>query len=380
MAKKDNYYLTYQEEIKSKDKSVNSYIRRMLAITQAMFVYKGLPDSLPQNELEKLLQTNGNVFVTEVAGKMYAFTGGWGGTPDVYNNPTEYIVANPYLNLNKTYKIGIDGILIKNDSGANSLLPIFGKYGVLCSDTLLSLNTCSVLSRITMLISASDDKTKQSADEFITRILNGDFSVIGENAFFKGVNLQSINTQSANQIGQLIELLQYFKASAFNEIGLNANYNLKRERLNTSEVQMNVDALNPYVDNMLQERKKAVDKINEMFGTDISVELGSSWAIRKNETETENKNETETENKNETETENKNETETENKNEENEDTKNNSDSIGENADEQETETEVNYTETDEETDTETDEEKDTETDEETDTETDEEKEKENENN
>ena len=343
MAKKDNYYQKYQEEIKSKDKSVNSYIRKMLTITQAMFVYKGLPETLPQNELEKLLQTNGNVFVTEVDGKMYAFTGGWGGEPDVYYNPTEYIVANPYLNLNKTYKIDVDGVLIKNDSGANSLLPIFGKYGVLCADTLLSLNTCSVLSRITMLISASDDKTKQSADEFITRILNGDFSVIGENAFFKGVNLQSINTQSANQIGQLIELLQYFKASAFNEIGLNANYNLKRERLNTSEVQMNVDALNPYVDNMLQERKTAVDKINEMFGTEISVELGSSWAIRKNETETKNE-------------------------EENEDSKNNSDSISENANEQEKEKAVNDSETDEESDHETDEE------------SDEEKEEENENN
>lgn len=335
MAKKDNFfYLKYQEQIKNKDKSVNSYIQKMLAISQAMFVYTGLPETLPQVELETLLQTNGNVFVTKVNGDLYAFTGGLGGVPDAYNRPTEYIVANPYLQLNKTYKIGVDGVLVKNDSGANSLLPIFGKYGVLCADTLLSLNTCSVLSRITMLISASDDKTKQSADDFVSKIINGDFSVIGENAFFKGVNLQSINTQSANQIGQLIELLQYFKASAFNEIGLNANYNLKRERLNTSEVQMNVDALNPYVDNMLQERKKAVDKINEMFGTDINVELGSSWAIRKEENETE--------------------TETEN---ENADTENNTDNSGENSTEQETE----VTETDTETDTETEKETDTET-------------------
>lgn len=342
MAKKDNLYLKYQEQIKNKDKSVNGYIRKMLAITQSMFVYKGLPETLPQSNLENLLQTNGNVFVTEVDGKMYAFTGGLGGVPNVYNEPSEYIVSNPFLNLNKSYKIDVEGVLVKNDSGANSLLPIFGKYGVLCSDTVLSLNTCSVLSRITMLISASDDKTKQSADDFITKILQGDFSVIGENAFFKGVNLQSISTQSANQITQLIELLQYFKASAFNEIGLNANYNLKRERLNTSEVQMNVDALNPYVDNMLQERKKAVDKINAMFGTEISVDLASSWAIRKEE------NKTETE-------------------EENEDNKNNTDTLGENDSEQETE-EVSETETD------------TETDEETETEKDEEKEEENENN
>ena len=349
MAKKDNYYLKYQEQIKSKDKSVNSYIQKMLAISQAMFVYTGLPETLPQVELETLLQTNGNVFVTKVNGDLYAFTGGWGGVPDAYNRPTEYIVANPYLQLNKTYKIGVDGVLVKNDSGANSLLPIFGKYGVLCADTLLSLNTCSVLSRITMLISASDDKTKQSADDFVAKIINGDFSVIGENAFFKGVNLQSINTQSANQIGQLIELLQYFKASAFNEIGLNANYNLKRERLNTSEVQMNVDALNPYVDNMLQERKKAVDKINEMFGTDINVELGSSWAIRKEETETEN---------------------------ENADTKNNTDNSGENSTEQETEVTETDTETDTETEKETEKETDTETEKETDTETEKETEKE----
>jgi hypothetical protein len=341
MAKKDNLYLKYQEQIKNKDKSVNGYIRKMLAITQAMFEYKGLPDTLPQNNLENLLQTNGNVFVTEVEGKMYAFTGGLGGTPNAYNEATEYIVSNPFLNINKSYKIDVEGVLIKNDSGANSLLPIFGKYGVLCSDTLLSLNTCSVLSRITMLISASDDKTKQSADDFINKILQGDFSVIGENAFFKGVNLQSISTQSANQITQLIELLQYFKASAFNEIGLNANYNLKRERLNTSEVQMNVDALNPYVDNMLQERKKAVEKINAMFGTEISVELASSWAIRKEENKTEN--------------------------EENEDNKNNTSDNSQNYTEQE-ENEVTETETDKETETETE------------TETDEEKEEENENN
>lgn len=346
MAKKDNLYLKYQEQIKNKDKSVNGYIRKMLAITQAMFIYKGLPDTLQQNNLENLLQTNGNVFVTKVGNDLYAFTGGLGGVPNAYNEATEYIVSNPYLQLNKSYKIDVEGVLIKNDSGANSLLPIFGKYGVLCSDTLLSLNTCSVLSRITMLISASDDKTKQSADDFVNKIMQGDFSVIGENAFFKGVNLQSISTQSANQITQLIELLQYFKASAFNEIGLNANYNLKRERLNTSEVQMNVDALNPYVDNMLQERKKAVDKINAMFGTEISVELGSSWAIRKEENKTET--------------------------EENEDNKNNTSTLGENDSEQETEKEVTETETE----TETDNEKETETE----TEKEEEKEEDDENN
>ena len=130
-----------------------------------------------------------------------------------------------------------------------------------------------------MLISASDDKTKQSAESFLQKILNGDFSVIGENAFFKGVNLHTPPTQGNQQIGQLIELLQYYKASMFNDLGLNANYNMKRERLNTQEVSMNIDALMPFVDSMLTERVEGVNRVNAMFGTDITVTLGSSWKI-----------------------------------------------------------------------------------------------------
>ena len=54
---------------------------------------------------------------------------------------------------------------------------------------------------------------------------------------------------------------------------------MKRERLNTQEVSMNIDALMPYVDSMLTERVEGVKRVNEMFGTEISVTLGSSWKI-----------------------------------------------------------------------------------------------------
>ena len=191
-----------------------------------------------------------------------------------------------------------------------------------------------------MLISASDDKTKQSAESFLQKILNGDFSVIGENAFFKGVNMQTPPSQSNQQIGQLIELLQYYKASMFNDLGLNANYNMKRERLNTQEVSMNIDALMPFVDSMLTERVEGVKRVNEMFGTDITVTLGSSWKIEHenylsllkasedghNHSDTEdvdpvNENETEeTQETEETETETEETEETETETEENEET------------------------------------------------------------
>lgn len=279
MKRKENIYQRFQSYVKNKDTAVMAFIENTLAKTQAMFVYEGLPDTVPAEELERLLQTEGNAFFAEVNGDLYALQGAAGGKPDPYNRPTIYTVANPALKLNKSYKIGVDGIFIKNDTNGNSLLPIIGKFAVLYTDGIISLNTASILTRITMLISASDDKTKQSADEFLKKILDGDFSVIGENAFFKGVNMQTAATSNTQYITQLVELVQYYKANMLNELGLNANYNMKRERLNTGEVAMNVDVLLPYVDNMLHERQKALKKVNEMFGTEITVRLGSSWYL-----------------------------------------------------------------------------------------------------
>lgn len=281
MKRTDNIYKLYQAQIRDKDTAVTEFIANTLAKTQSMFEYEGLPDSIPQKELERLLQTTGNVFVTKVDGVLYALTGGKGGEPDVYGRATLYTVANPALKLSKTYDIRKDGVLIENDTNGESLLPLIGRYAVLYTDGLISLNTASVLTRITMLISASDDKTKQSADEFLCKIENGEFSIIGENAFFKGVNMQTAPTTNSVYITQLIELIQYYKASMYNELGLNANYNMKRERLNLGEVSMNVDVLLPYVDNMLKERQNAVEKINAMFDTEISVKLSSSWGLER---------------------------------------------------------------------------------------------------
>lgn len=281
MKRKDNIYKLYQAQVRDKDTAVTEFIANTLAKTQSMFEYEGLPDSIPQKELERLLQTTGNAFVTSVDGVLYALSGGKGGEPDVYGRATLYTVANPALKLSKTYDIQKDGVLIENDSNGESLLPLIGRYAVLHTDGLISLNTASILTRITMLISASDDKTKQSADEFLRKIQDGEFSIIGENAFFKGVNMQTAPTTNSVYITQLIELIQYYKASMYNELGLNANYNMKRERLNLGEVSMNVDVLLPYVDNMLKERQNAVEKINAMFDTEISVKLASSWGLER---------------------------------------------------------------------------------------------------
>ena len=286
MKNKEITYNYFQSLTKNKDKAVNYFITNTLNKTQSMFFYKNLPSTIPQNELESILQRNGFAFFTKVENDFFVFDGGLGGQLDMYYRPTKITVANPFLNLSKEYDIfnDRDGVLIKNDFYLNGLLPIIGKYAVLLTDTGISLNTAAVLTRLTMLISAKDNNTVESAEKFLEKILAGDFGVIAENAFLDGLKLHQSNVNNV-KINELIELNQYYKSNLLAEIGLNSNFNMKRERLNETEILLNNDDLLPFVENMLFERQNAVKRINEKYGLNIEVELKSVWKTEKENNE-----------------------------------------------------------------------------------------------
>lgn len=265
-------------DFSKKDRCINQHVKYMLNRTQSMFKYSGLPETIPERILELYLQSNGNVCFYEHEGNLYVFTGGLGGYYDVYYMPTIYTISNPALNLSVNAKIGDNCVVVPNDTLYMGLLPIYTRYAHMMTETELSIKIAAINSRMFSLISASDDRTKDSAQEYIKKIIDGELSVVGENAFIEGVRVQPYaGSNASNIIINLIELEQYFKASWFNELGLNANYNMKRESLNSYESQLNNDALLPLVDDMLRCRKKGIEQVNEMFGTNISVSLASSW-------------------------------------------------------------------------------------------------------
>lgn len=268
-------------DYKAKQKNVNQLNNYMLAKTLSMFEYEGLPETIPSRELEKLLQKKGYAFITKAPdGQLYAFSGGLGGESDVYGNPTQITIANPALKFNKTLDVKKDGVLIFNDDMANGLLPFFEKQNTLIAENEINMVVWGYNSRTQKLISAPDDKTKESADLYVKKIIEGDISVIGENILFDGVKVQPANNSSGNNVSQMIEYHQYIKSCLFNEVGLPSNFNMKKERLISSEIDQAEDSLFPLVYNMMENRIAAVNLINEMFGTDIKVGFGSVWALK----------------------------------------------------------------------------------------------------
>ena len=248
--------------------------------TMAMFKYHNLPNTIPCYELENLLQKNGFACVAQVEGSLYAFDGGLGGEPDVYYRPTICTVANPALKLTRDFEIDKDCVIMKNDSNMVGLSHTIAKYNTLLAENEITMLIALINSRMNIIFSGADSATKASAEQYLNMIVQGKLGVISDNAFLESLKIQIGSTNRNNVFEDLIRLNQYLKAGLNNAIGLNSNSAMKKERLITAEIDVNNTALYPLIDDMLECRRNAIEKINAMFETDISVELNSSWDYR----------------------------------------------------------------------------------------------------
>ena len=260
-----------------KSKVFENYCKYTFTRTQSMFTYEGLPDTIPVQWLESYLQRNGSCCIAEHEGKLYALLGNAGGELDEYYQPTIYTVANPALGLSKSFEIGKDCVYCKNDYDAIGLVPLVSRYCGLMTENLLTVRISDINMRMMNLLSAPDDNTLQSTKQYLKDLEDGKLGVVGETPFFEGLKLQSKGVGNGDYMIQFIELQQYLKGSMYNELGINANFNMKREALSGQEVALNDDALMPLIDDMLKQRRAMCDELNQMFGLKVSVDYGSTW-------------------------------------------------------------------------------------------------------
>lgn len=255
-------------------------ISQMLTKTITIFKYDNLPETITDKDIEIITQVNGYSIWKEVDGKLYVFYGSLGGEPNPYYLPTIAIIANPALRYNASLKIDEECVVMLNDYLYTGLMPLFNKYGSLLTEAEISLKYAIINARVPALLQSDNDNTYKSAKEFFDKIEKGEgYGIIASKEFFEGIKSQDFYKQP--YIKDLIESIQYIKASWYNEIGLNSQFNMKREAINSAESRLNDDILHPTIDVMLQCRKKAIEKINKMFGTNITVELNSVWEQNK---------------------------------------------------------------------------------------------------
>ena len=117
--------------LKNKDLLVDSYIKKFFIRTSQMFEYKNLPETLPQREIELIIQFCRVAVFTKREDKLFVFYGGLGGQPNEYYQPTQAIISNPYLKFSDVLKLDdyikedVDAVIIWNDSAHMGMYPIF---------------------------------------------------------------------------------------------------------------------------------------------------------------------------------------------------------------------------------------------------------------
>ena len=273
--------------LKNKKLLVRSHINNMFKKTSRIFEYDSL-DGTQINawQLERLTQFIGYSFIADVKNPLspykkglYALKGFAGGLLDPNLLPTMATINNVALGYNEIIEINKDCILFKNDSAYEGLNPLFNLYANLLADIEISLRYALVNSRIPNVMQGDSQELKTALDELYNDIDNGTKigAVVTSNPFFDGLKNAMLSSSKESLIQELIEAYQYIKANWYLDMGLQSNFNMKREAINESEASMNDDTLIPMIDDMLKCRQENCEAINKMFGTNISVHLSSAW-------------------------------------------------------------------------------------------------------
>ena len=265
-------------QITNKENSLYDFTLSILNITLGMFEYKNLPDTLPQVEIEKRLQTKGYATIYQYKNNLYVTTGNLNGQElSPYNKPTHVNINVPAFNLSQRLEINKQCVVIYNDDMNTGLIDTINKHGTLMVENEITMLLSTYNARIQTLISAGTDQTINDAQKYLNQIIKGNLGVIGENTFFNDLKTHNAQATAKQDMTQLIQLQQFFKSDLYNELGLSSLNNMKKERMNVDEVNANNDNIYPFIDDMLRNRLDGIKMVNKLFNGNIEIDFSSTW-------------------------------------------------------------------------------------------------------
>lgn len=262
----------------TKHSLIRYHLFNMINKETEMLEWKGLPETIPNRVINLQGIVYGYRIIFKHEGKLYSTFGGLGGQLDYNYMPTIATIANPALKISKQLKIGKDCVVIPNDALYLGLMPINKYYAKQLTENDLTMNSTLIITRLMNILTAPNEDIKKSLQDVIKALEEGKLDIaVDDDLILEGIKSLPFSDKSSTNIVQLLEHRQYVKGSWWNEIGVQSNYNMKRETITSSENILNVDSLLPLSDSILRYAQLGCDEVNKMFGTNWSVDFSSSW-------------------------------------------------------------------------------------------------------
>lgn len=245
------------------------YIRRLTELSTSMFEWKNVPESVDTRYLEMQLFYNGSAiyFNDDVMGDLClscAVNGGF----DVYGNPKERRAYSRYNNYYRILNEENSVIIWNNYIRTNSVLDVkmFARrlYNL---DRIIDINANA--QKTPVLVQASEKQRLVLLNVY--KEFDGNAPVIFGDKNLDINGLKVFSTNAPYNCDKLYQLKTQIWNEALTYLGI-SNVNIqKKERLITDEVTRNQGGTVASRYSRLEARRLAVEKINDMFGTNIEV-------------------------------------------------------------------------------------------------------------
>lgn len=245
------------------------YLNRLTELAISMFEWKNLPKTVDARYLELHLFETGCMvyFKDEVIGDL-CLDCIVNGRLDVYGNPLLRRAYSGYNNYQKLLKYNNSVIIWNNYLHSNSILDVemFARrlYNI---DRIIDINANA--QKTPMLLQGSEKQRLTLLNLYKEYDGNVPFIFGDKNLDINA--LKALSTNAPYVCDKLYQLKTQIWNEALTYLGI-SNINIqKKERLITDEVTRNQGGTIASRYSRLETRRQAVEKINEMFGTNIEV-------------------------------------------------------------------------------------------------------------
>lgn len=250
-----------------------------------------LLDNIPEDNDYDFIMENlimcGHIAAVNTKEGFRLLNGALGGKRNEYYRPTEIIIDNPVLGDIRCVndKEGKMIFLTPHDRlhtppmGFGGLSDLIGSTAQLLADNTSSINVAQINGRVLAVYSAGNQQEAIAAELVLKEMYAGQpYKVIhGQNLLSKFDVNPIASTVTGTMLKELVELRQYIHAQFWNAIGIDANFNMKRERLVSAEVEANATSIKVPISTILSELNAGFDVCNDIFGTNIHARLNPEF-------------------------------------------------------------------------------------------------------
>lgn len=258
-------------------KMYDFYFKWLLSKTCACFYIKNLPETMDEFFVKSTLIVDGDLGVTDFNDKIYAVNGAPGGQPDEYYVPTQYTIANPVLG-SKIFTRGVDGVVIYNADidryVPGGLFGLIDQTATLLADNIISINCNQINTRVSVVFTADSEAQAIAGEAILKRMYTGAPYQVLRSDLIDKINVNPIaSNANAQNLTELVELNNFIIANYFQSIGIKANNIRKKSHMLQDEIDVQNDYLQISITEIMASWQSGFDKVNELYGTDIHVEL-----------------------------------------------------------------------------------------------------------